>query len=179
MTTTLARNLLVLSDDDIWRSSVPASREAVLSDDDSYESSSPLAVELVVRCKDEIPAWLEPTTRVLEQLLGLEPNWDSCGALRVDAKHALGALQLLELVLSDQTPSPQLVPTNRGGVQIEWHLSGIDLEIETLSSNRFLVFYEDLTRGEEDEWEQDLNSDSSRLLDVILRITSNGSHQTV
>jgi len=119
----------------------------------------------------EVPLWLESTANSLEELLWLEPNWDSYGALRVDVQRVRMALELLTNIMQGQTPAPQLVPTNRGGLQMEWHLGGVDLEIEAVEPGRFLVSYEDANRDEEAEWEQDLGSDWVRVSDVLAQIS--------
>ena len=41
------------------------------------------------------------------------------------------------------TPQPAVVPTVKGGVQLEWHACGIDLEIEIGQPGRFHVTYEE------------------------------------
>ncbi len=100
----------------------------------------------------------------------LEPNWDSYGALKVDAHNAIHVLELLAIVMQEDTPNPQVVPTNKGGLQIEWHCSGIDVEIETTLPRRFAVSYEDAGRCEEREWEADLSSDWTHLCTVLARL---------
>lgn len=126
---------------------------------------------MIIRDHGEVPAWLTRTAKILEQLLWLGPNWDSYGALAVDIHEARAVLELLDGIMRDDVPAPQLVPTNRGGVQIEWHCSGIDIEIETLEPGRFVVSYEDTKRDEEDEWEQDLRSDWTRLSGLLIRLS--------
>lgn len=126
---------------------------------------------LVIHVAPRAPLWLGPTVAVLKELLLLEHNWDSYGALPVDVLQVLAALEWLDGIMQDDMPTPQLVPTNRGGIQIEWHHSGIDIEIETLVRKRFLVSYEDRNRSEEDEWEQDLGSDWTRLSAVLARLS--------
>jgi len=98
-------------------------------------------------------------------LLELEPNWDSYGALPIEAAHAEAILNLLAEVLGDDAPTPSVVPTSIGGVQVEWHLAGIDLEIETLSRYRFAVSFEDELSG--DEWEDIVTDNRARLFGSI------------
>ncbi|MEK6527117.1 MAG: hypothetical protein AABZ22_09610, partial [Nitrospirota bacterium] len=54
-----------------------------------------------------------------------------------------GALEVLVKILDDDAPVPRIGPTARGGVVMEWHRNGIDLEIETLSPWRFSVAFEE------------------------------------
>jgi len=60
---------------------------------------------------------------ILKQLRELPENWDSYGSPKItDA-----ALASASVVL---TRPGQAVPTSLGGVQVEWHIDGVDLEIE-------------------------------------------------
>lgn len=125
--------------------------------------------ELVIPMVDDPPVWAEPTFRRFGELLELAPNWDSYGACPINPDHAQAAIELLMLVMQDDTPAPTVVPTNRGGVQLEWHTCGIDLEIETLSPHRFLVAFEDAITGDESEWE--LTSDMTRVVEYMARLS--------
>lgn len=107
--------------------------------------------KLVIALQGEPPAWVEPTLLALGRLMMLQPNWDSYGARAVDAGCVWDALQLLTRALSDASPTPAVVPTNKGWVQLEWHTGGIDLEIEVLAPGRYSVFAEDAATGE--TWE--------------------------
>jgi len=76
------------------------------------------------------PTWLGSFESRINELLNLPENWDSYGAEQINAETAAKALQVLEELADWNTPDPSVVPTNRGGVQIEWHARGIDFEIE-------------------------------------------------
>lgn len=52
-------------------------------------------------------------------------------------------------------PEPFITPTNRGGVVIEWHTRGIDLEIEVEAPDLYHVSFENPNRSE--EWEEDIH----------------------
>jgi len=51
--------------------------------------------------------------------------------------------------MRDGTPVPSIVPTNSGGIQLEWHRNGVDLEIEVISARKFGVLFVDPASGEE------------------------------
>lgn len=75
------------------------------------------------------PRWMEPTLAAVERLLALDPGWDGYGAPSID-RTALGdALQLLYGSARAETPPPAIVPTGTGGVQLEWHDQGFDIEV--------------------------------------------------
>ena len=125
--------------------------------------------ELTIRTADDPPAWLDPTVESLVELLRLAPGWDSYGARAVDPMHVDAALRLLSLIMQDHTPKPSVVPTNRGGIQLEWHVQGIDLEVETLTPHRFLVSIEE--PATDTEWEGELISDLGPLVDWVRRLS--------
>ena len=125
--------------------------------------------KLIISVQGDPPAWLDPTAQGLTSLLYLAPNWDSYGARPIDPVHVFAALELLVLVMQDDTPAPAVVPTNRGGVQLEWHTQGIDLEIETLSLHRRHVSFEDSATN--DEWDGEVVSNLTPLVDCIRRLS--------
>lgn len=65
-----------------------------------------------------------PAVDVLADLRKLGPNWNSYGALPPTER----ALKIAETMT---TNAPWICPTNDGGVQIEWHCNGFDIEIRT------------------------------------------------
>lgn len=109
------------------------------------------------------PRWLSPTIDKLTDLLALPMNWDSYEARPIDPKCALAALRLLGQVMHNDSPPPSVVPTNRGGVQLEWHSKGMGLEIDVVSPGEFQVCYE----SSSESWERALSTDLSRLSALI------------
>lgn len=125
--------------------------------------------ELVLVVERDPPDWLESTAHALVALLDLAPGWDSYSARPVARTHVNAALRILLLAMRHDSPAPTVVPTNRGGVQLEWHMGGIDLEIETLSTQRLLVSFEDATTGT--EWEREVVSNLTPLVECIERLS--------
>ena len=113
--------------------------------------------QLVIEAESELPPWFQPVAMALVQLLNLPPAWDSYGARPVVPAVVPTALQLLMHVMRDDSAPPAVVPTNRGGVQLEWHSNGIDLEIEIGASHRVLVSCQDDATGEEREFDASTN----------------------
>jgi hypothetical protein len=122
---------------------------------------------LVVSVNGDPPNWVVPTLQSMGELLELPKNWDGYSARRVNPLHVIAAINLLTLVMTENTPIPSVVPTNCGGVQLEWHMNGIDLEIETLSSHRFMVSCDD--SEVENEWE--LTADLNELIECLSRLS--------
>ena len=88
--------------------------------------------------------WIVPLLQQVFQLGSLPPNWDSYGGHPIDHAAVAATVMLLWNVLRPKDPPPAIVPTSRGGVLLEWHEGGIDLEIDIHSPSRFhLVVEED------------------------------------
>lgn len=99
----------------------------------------------------------------------LSPNWDSYGALPIDRQCLVTAILLWLTSARPQTPPPAVVPTIRGGVQLEWHRGGIDLEIEIRSPRQIRLSWENAVTGESSE--QLLSSDFAPAVAAIETIT--------
>ena len=125
--------------------------------------------ELVISVEGDAPPWAAPTLQRMGELLELAPDWDTYGAYPISPNHINTALDLLVAVMRDDTPAPTVVPTNRGGVQLEWHTRGIDLEVETLAPHRFLVAFEEAAANQEREWE--LTTNLTPLVDCLARVS--------
>ncbi len=99
----------------------------------------------------EPPQWLPDLMAEVSGLGLLEENWDSYGAKRIDPRCIDAANSLLRAILDSSTPRPSVVPTNRGGIQLEWHRGGIDLEIEIESPPQMNVSFADEQEGTQEE----------------------------
>ncbi|HED19572.1 MAG TPA: hypothetical protein ENI74_08740 [Gammaproteobacteria bacterium] len=112
------------------------------------------------RITGEVPAWLNYTIARLSTLSQLRNNWDSYGALPIRLTAHMSAAQLLSLIMSDDIPLPDIVPTPSGGIQIEWHMTNIDLEVEIAANGHLSVFFED-AQGEHESVDDDLGYNPS------------------
>ena len=112
------------------------------------------------------PLWVQR----LENLLSLPHNWDTYGAPQIEPSYISWAFRLLMDIMEDDTPVPLVVPTSRGGLQLEWHTRGIDLEVEFLTPWRLEVSFEDNRRGE--AWDTIITCDMSRLHEAISALSS-------
>lgn len=77
----------------------------------------------------DLPQWLMPTLTALKDLLNLRSGWNSYHARPIRRSIVLAAVDLLSSFMLRNTPIPQVVPTFRGGLQLEWHIGSVDLEI--------------------------------------------------
>ncbi len=178
MSTSLAGQLHAqerISDKDVWRQD--DSRSSPSGGELAEKTPHPRTWKyhfpdgaIGIRLRTDPPGWLKPTFERLGRLLEMPANWDSYGAVPIDPYRVLAALNLLVLLMRDDTPAPAVVPTSRGGTQLEWHTRGIDLEIEALSGHRLVVFFEDSSSGE--EWEGQVSMfDLGRVADYISRLS--------
>lgn len=126
-------------------------------------------VRFIIECEGEPPTWLFPSLQAMRDLLDLPEDWDSYGARTVNIGAVTSAIQLLTSIMRPETPAPAVVPTNLGGVQLEWHTRGIDLEIEIRPQARAHVCYQDHLRAVEREVE--IASDLSLLNDCIAELS--------
>lgn len=121
--------------------------------------------EFVVEIEGEPPSWMPTTVDALGRLLSMPHGWDSYGAPQVDPACVASAIEIALTVMHARTPSPAVVPTTSGGVQLEWHTRGIDLEIEIRSPSRISASFEDQRKNT--AWDAERLFDFSRLRDAL------------
>lgn len=81
-------------------------------------------------------------------LRSLGAGWDSYGAQPIRQEIIERAAQWIPGFLQTSTPGPAVVPQVNGGLQLEWHRKGIDLEIYVDSTDNIRFAAEDRTSGE-------------------------------
>jgi hypothetical protein len=113
--------------------------------------------------------WVLVVRRRLEALAQLEEGWDGRKAKRVSRENIETAIQLLQGVMRKDTPLPELVPTVRGGLQIEWHVPDVDVEMEILSPSRYALWFEDRT-GDLPAIDSELNADLAPFRKAVERL---------
>lgn len=134
----------------------------------------------LIRVDEQPEHWFWKAAESLGTLLKLEENWDSYGAKRISPETILAAFQLLIAIMNDKSPSASIVPTPMGNVQIEWHCSGIDLEIEVAQDGKYSVLYDDhtkLTEFYEDNSFQHTIHDPSQLIYFVENITQRAENE--
>ena len=108
----------------------------------------------------EPAAWEGPVRNQLARLSRLEKGWDGYGAGPIRRDVLIFAAELLYNVMSRNTPAPHITPMSHEGVMLEWHESGIDLEIEIEAPGDIWVSFVDSVRGIDNEWPLKANFDS-------------------
>jgi hypothetical protein len=75
------------------------------------------------------------------QLMNLSRDWDDDGGLPVSGKAAKLAMAVLTGMLStDNLATPQISPQGRGGVDIEWLVSGNHLSVSASEDGRLIMW---------------------------------------
>lgn len=103
----------------------------------------PLLNRIIVKVEGRVPAWLGIAQRDINHLLKLGNDWDSYDARRLNAESAAAAIRFLGLVMQENTVLPFIVPMSSGDIQLEWHGSGIDIEVEITPSGPTNLSMED------------------------------------
>jgi hypothetical protein len=95
------------------------------------------------------------TIHTLIELLELPGGWNSYSAKPIRKENVTFAVDLLARLMHEGTPAPTVVPKVRGGVQLEWHTKGVNLEIAIESPDDVTFFAEDIESNEAPEQELD------------------------
>jgi hypothetical protein len=88
------------------------------------------------------PPWITAVVDRIDYLLSaLSEGWDGEGGRPLDFETAMKCVSFLLEKALHETPAPQIIPTALGGLQLEWHMGGADLEISFEPNARPVFFY--------------------------------------
>lgn len=93
--------------------------------------------------------WLEPSVDGIFHALSLPGGWDSYDARPIAHSTAQNALTFLARFFDHETVPPVVVPLADGGVQLEWHRGGLDVEIMFSPDDQTEVYVANHETGEE------------------------------
>ena len=114
-------------------------------------------------------AWLESVgtqINILARQAGSR-GWDGGDAAPVTTAAVRAALTVLEETMCADTVPPAMVPTVDGGLQMEWHCRGVDLEVYVEANGAVSAWGREGSR----EWENDHYSPGT-LSKELSRLTS-------
>jgi hypothetical protein len=116
--------------------------------------------------------WEAAVVQALVRLVKMPAGWDSYNAppLRRDAGHF--ALEILQSVMRPRTPLPQVIPSAAGGVQLEWHEKGVDLELHITAPYQWELWFRDLQDPNSQPVSLELTDDFSELKRPIALLTA-------
>ena len=81
----------------------------------------------------------------------MTPGWDGHDGVPIKDEHILAAGKYLSAVMAPETDAPSIVPTADGGLQLEWHKAGVDVEVLFSDSEDGALYVRDLAADK--EWE--------------------------
>lgn len=114
-----------------------------------------------------VPTWVYPTLEASARLLLLPFNWDGEGAPPIQASAITSAFQALSRFMAESSSIPQWTPTRIGGVQLDWHENGIDLEMafDPNGFNDYAVFADQTDPAA--DWDGEVSSNLARLSNIF------------
>jgi hypothetical protein len=115
------------------------------------------------------PNWLAEVNARLEGLRRLPPDWDGFGGEPPRDDVVRFARELLQSVMTPTTPAPHIAPMSHEGLQLEWHIQDVDLEVEIEEPGMVSVLYHDPHLGRTDEIA--MTNDFSALAAMIGQVT--------
>ena len=115
--------------------------------------------------------WIQSVVEQMDALVSLPADWDSYGARPPDPRLMLSAMLILSRAMGDDTPAPSVVPTSRGGVQLEWHQRGWDIEVEVSTPHRYALSVYDRYLRTDTEWEGDIAEGGGPLRQALQDLT--------
>jgi hypothetical protein len=116
--------------------------------------------------------WQIEVQQRLVQYAKYPTDWDSYGAPAIGWEAGMFALSVLNDFMRPRTPIPQVVPSSSGGVQLEWHEKGIDLELHIAGPYRCELWFRDLQSPGSAPISLDLTDDFSPLRAPIEMLTN-------
>ena len=132
----------------------------------SCHGGAPEVIELKIGA--DAPTWVLDALNTFQELLELPPNWNGYGGRPVTGVAVVEALKVLAAFASNVEEAPAIVPTGRGGLQIEWHMNDLDLEISISPNGRITVGWDDNRTGT--QWDGDLLENLERVEAMMVRL---------
>lgn len=123
------------------------------------------------------PTWIAPVSERLQAILSLPAAWDGHEAKRPDTWHAAEAFGFMRRLMVEATALPSIVPLADGGVQIEWHRGGLDVEATFTAGPDRGLYFADLSTGY--EFEGPVDAGIGVLRELIVRLEEANTATTV
>jgi hypothetical protein len=87
--------------------------------------------------------WQLEVQKHLLKYVKLPLGWDTYSAQPIGWDTGFFALSILNDFMRQRTPIPQVVPSTAGGVQLEWHQKGVDLELHITGPYQCELWFRD------------------------------------
>lgn len=97
--------------------------------------------------------WQSEVQSQIERIKALSEDWDGYGAGPVRNDVMKFAAQVLQNIMHLSTPAPKLTPMSNEGLMLEWHIHGIDLEVDIERPGTMWMSFEDSVEHIDEEGE--------------------------
>lgn len=139
----------------------------------NYRLERQLNVQLVDRQGEMTrPEWVRRLGSQLNELLELGEGWDGYRAKSISEFSVKAVIAIMVEVMNDGLAFPHIFPLPDGGLQLEWHADGDDVELEVEANGSAFAFIRDRNGNvvvEGDVAVRDLDSTSPTVLDDTSR----------
>jgi hypothetical protein len=98
------------------------------------EPTRRLTIDLAGVERWQRPAFVQYIEAELNSLLELRAGWDGRRARAITLLATEATVRVLASLMNDTSAPPQLFPLPDGGLQVEWHVGGNSIEVETDAS---------------------------------------------
>ena len=107
--------------------------------------------------------------RKMIALMDLQPGWDSYDARNIELSTVVRSIELASYLLDNDTPTPEIFPTNLGGIQFQWEHGEKYLEIEVCGNDCLEIYFSDKT-DPDSEVEGDFSHRMEELKQLIRKL---------
>jgi hypothetical protein len=116
---------------------------SILVVEEERQSNTPPATPSVASSGEP----LMPIGAALQGLVDIEDDWDGYGALAPTRIALATAWRIASRLSETGIPLPQVFPTRRGGVQLEWHTAhtSLEWELDPNGGTGVFIFDNDIT----------------------------------
>jgi hypothetical protein len=114
---------------------------------------------------------IEIQNQLLEHVQ-MPEGWDGYGAPAPNMDTAFFALLVLSKIMWTRSPIPQVVPSSTGGIQLEWHEKGIDLELHIFAPYQCEMWFQDHRQAGQPPTSLELSADFGPLNEPMKLLTS-------
>lgn len=128
---------------------------------DHREIKLPASINLINQ------SWFLPVKTQLQEFLAFEKNWNGYGESPIHEEAIRRTINVLNTIVSETTPKPDIVPTSKGGIQIEWVSKDFEIEVEIFPTESAQIIIVE-SSGQEQECQADSNSEMWGTLRGIL-----------
>ena len=119
--------------------------------------------------ENSVPEWAPRTKSALRDALRLPPGWNNRGAKPVTVDALRSVIGALNATMSHDSPAPDVVPLATGGLQLEWHLHQIDIELTASRRGELSVYVRDRQTGREAEGDTRVDLRLADAIDCLTR----------